>query len=69
MSRTSILFVLFFCVIVAFAAPLQQSNATLAELDKRITHVGRVRFTLFNATWCLLTRLLCPGNVVPPQRW
>ncbi|KAJ7245018.1 RlpA-like double-psi beta-barrel-protein domain-containing protein-containing protein [Mycena haematopus] len=41
MSRSTILLVLFFCVALAFAVPLQQGNATLEELDKRITHVGR----------------------------
>ncbi|KAJ7245021.1 RlpA-like double-psi beta-barrel-protein domain-containing protein-containing protein [Mycena haematopus] len=40
MSRPMILLVLF-CIALAFAVPLQQGNVTLAELGKRITHVGR----------------------------
>ncbi|KAJ7134797.1 RlpA-like double-psi beta-barrel-protein domain-containing protein-containing protein [Mycena epipterygia] len=41
MSRFAILCVLFFCAMLTFAAPLQQGNATLPNLDKRVTHVGR----------------------------
>ncbi|KAJ7442610.1 RlpA-like double-psi beta-barrel-protein domain-containing protein-containing protein [Mycena latifolia] len=41
MSRAAVLFALFFCAVLAFAAPLQEGNATLSDLDKRITHVGR----------------------------
>ncbi|KAJ7677466.1 hypothetical protein B0H17DRAFT_1207021 [Mycena rosella] len=41
MSRATVLFTVLFCAMLAFAAPLQQGNATLSELDKRITHVGR----------------------------
>ncbi|KAJ6585186.1 RlpA-like double-psi beta-barrel-protein domain-containing protein-containing protein [Mycena capillaripes] len=40
MSRAAFIFALLFCVVLAFAAPLE-GNATLSELDKRITHVGR----------------------------
>ncbi|KAJ6508510.1 RlpA-like double-psi beta-barrel-protein domain-containing protein-containing protein [Mycena sanguinolenta] len=40
MSRFAMFIVLFFCIALAFAAP-QQGNATVEELDKRITHVGR----------------------------
>ncbi|KAJ6525280.1 RlpA-like double-psi beta-barrel-protein domain-containing protein-containing protein [Mycena vulgaris] len=42
MSRAAILFTLFFCAMLAFAAPLQgNATATESDLDKRITHVGR----------------------------
>ncbi|KAJ7486053.1 RlpA-like double-psi beta-barrel-protein domain-containing protein-containing protein [Mycena galericulata] len=41
MSRIAILFAVFCCALLASAAPLQQANATLADLAKRITHVGR----------------------------
>ncbi|KAF7365023.1 hypothetical protein MVEN_00373400 [Mycena venus] len=41
MSRATALFVLFFCIALAFAAPLQGNATDVAELDKRITHVGR----------------------------
>ncbi|KAJ7816984.1 RlpA-like double-psi beta-barrel-protein domain-containing protein-containing protein [Mycena olivaceomarginata] len=41
MSRASVLLVLFFCIALAFASPVQRGNATVEALDKRITHVGR----------------------------
>ncbi|KAF7346570.1 hypothetical protein MSAN_01885100 [Mycena sanguinolenta] len=40
MSRFAMFIVLFFCIALAFAVPLQ-GNATVEALDKRITHVGR----------------------------
>ncbi|KAJ7796190.1 hypothetical protein B0H14DRAFT_2531904 [Mycena olivaceomarginata] len=47
MSRASVLLVLFFCIALAFASPVQRGNATVEALDKRITHVGRVRVASF----------------------
>lgn len=68
MSRASVLLVLFFCIALAFASPVQRGNATVEALDKRITHVGRVRVASFIFKSALTDASFCPGNVVQPQR-
>ncbi|KAJ7781756.1 RlpA-like double-psi beta-barrel-protein domain-containing protein-containing protein [Mycena maculata] len=41
MSRIAVLFTAFWCALLALAVPLQQGNTTVADLAKRVTHVGR----------------------------
>ena len=70
MARISLfLFALFASVLLALASPVPASNGEILDIQKRLTHTGRVSyfffFKIYHASGLMLI-LRTPGNLVPP---